>query len=87
MNRIIKKKFYWIGGCIAAFSGVAMVKLIAPALSGLWQHALQAAGYIFVLVGLLIIGIATRRPKEEAFVNAPEKSNNNHKPNLFRRMP
>lgn len=86
MNRIIEKKFYWIGGCIAAFSGVILVKLIAPSLGGLWQQALQVAGYILVLAGLLIIGSATRRRKEEAFIDAPEKSNNKHKPTLFRRI-
>lgn len=87
MNRIIEKKIYWIGGCIAAFSGVALVKLIAPALSGLWQQVLQLAGYMLVLAGLLIIGSATRRTKEEAFIDAPEKSNKKHKPSLFRRIP
>ncbi len=87
MNRIIEKKTYWIGGCIAAFSGVALVKLLAPALSGLWQQAFQLAGYMLVLAGLLIIGAATRRSKEEAFIDAPEKPNNKHKPTLFRRMP
>lgn len=86
MNRIREKKFHWIGGSAAAFSGVALVKLLAPALTGTWQQALQVAGYLLVLAGFLIIGNATRRPKEEAFIDAPEKSNK-HKPTLFRRLP
>jgi hypothetical protein len=44
MNRLKQKKNYWIGGSVAAFSGVALVKLMAPALSGSWQQALQVVG-------------------------------------------
>ena len=86
MNRIREKKIHWIGGSAAAFSGVVLVKLVAPGLSGSWQQALQVAGYVLVLAGLLIIGSATRRTKEDAFIDVPEKSNK-HKPTLFRRMP
>lgn len=74
MNRLREKKNYWIGGSIAAFSGVALVKLVAPTLNGTWQQMLQLAGYVLVLVGLVIIACATRRREEEAFIDAPEKS-------------
>jgi len=87
MNRIREKKNHWIGGGIAAFSGVILVKLVAPDLSGSWQQALQVAGYVLVIAGLLIIACATRRQEEEAFIDAPEKSNQKGKPIHFRRMP
>lgn len=84
MNRLREKKTYWIGGSIAAFSGVALVKLIAPALSGTWQQVLQVAGYVLVLAGFVIIACATRRREEEAFIVAPEKQKD--KPIRSRKM-
>lgn len=85
MNRLREKKNYWIGGSVAAFSGVALVKLVAPALNGTWQQVLQLAGYMLVFAGLVIIACATRRREEEAFIDAPEKSKD--KPFHFRGMP
>ncbi|MEN6376309.1 MAG: hypothetical protein ABFD75_16200 [Smithella sp.] len=87
MNRIREKKIYWIGGSAAAFSGVVLVKLVAPDLSGSWQQALQVAGYVLVFAGLAIISCATRRQKDEEFVEVPEKSNKKNRPFFFRRMP
>ena len=85
MNRLREKKNYWIGGSVAAFSGVAFVKLVAPALSGTWQQALQVVGYALVFAGFGIIACATRRRDEEALIVAPE--NQKDKPTRFRRMP
>jgi hypothetical protein len=87
MNRIREKKFYWIGGSAAAFSGVIMVKLVAPALTGTWQQALQVAGYVLVIAGITIISCATRRRKGEEFLEAPQKSNKKDRSILSRRMP
>jgi hypothetical protein len=85
MNRLREKKKYWIGGSVAAFSGVVLVKLVAPALGGSWQQALQVAGYALVVAGFVIFACATRRREEEAFIVAPEKQKD--KPIHFRRMP
>jgi hypothetical protein len=87
MNRLREKKIYWIGGSAAAFSGVVLVKLVAPGLSGTWQQALQVAGYVLVVAGIMMISCATRRREEEAFIDAPEKSKQKGKPIHFRRMP
>jgi hypothetical protein len=87
MNRIKEKKIHWIGGSAAAFSGVVLVKLVAPALAGFWQQALAVAGYVLVFAGLAIISCATRRLKDEDFIDAPEKSNQKNKPFYLRRMP
>jgi hypothetical protein len=74
MNRLREKKIYWIGGSVAAFFGVAFVKLVAPALSGSWQQALKVVGYALVFAGFVIIACATRRREEEAFIEVSEKS-------------
>lgn len=87
MNRIKEKKNYWIGGSLAAFSGVFLVKLVAPAMTGTWQQVLQVAGYLLVFAGITIISCATRRQKGEEFLDAPEKSNQRKKPFYLRRMP
>jgi len=87
MNRLREKKIHWIGGTAAAFSGVVLVKLVAPDLSGTWQQALQVAGYVLVLAGIMIIGCATRRGDEDAFIDTPDKSNKKNRPIFFRRMP
>ena len=86
MNRIREKKIHWIGGSLAAFSGVVLVRLVVPDLTGFWQQALQVAGYVLVLVGFAIITCATRRQKGEEFMAPPEKSKQKDKPIPFRRM-
>ena len=75
MSRIREKKNYWIGGSIIAFSGVALVKLLAPDLNGFWQQALQAVGYLLVIAGLTILACATRRTAGDEFIEPPERSN------------
>jgi len=87
MNRIKEKKIYWIGGSLAAFSGVFLVKIVAPAMTGTWQQALQAAGYLLVFAGITIISCATRRRKGEEFLEVPEKTNKKDRSFFFRRMP
>lgn len=68
MSRIIEKKFYWIGGSLVAFGGVALVRLLAPELIGLGQKVAMAAGYLLVVAGITIISFATRRKDSEAFI-------------------
>ena len=87
MNRIREKKIHWIGGSLAAFSGVVLVRLVVPDITGFWQQALKVAGYVLVLVGFAIITCATRREKGEEFLDMPEKSNKKNRSILSRRMP
>ena len=58
---------YWIGGTLAAFLGVGLVRLLAPALAGFASSLAIAAGYLLVIVGITVIARATRRTGSEAF--------------------
>lgn len=75
MNRIIEKKFYWIGGSLVAFGGVALVRLLAPELIGLGRKIAMAAGYLLVIAGITIIAFATRRKDSEAFIVKEKRGN------------
>lgn len=75
MNRIIEKKFYWIGGSLVAFGGVALVRLLAPELIGLGRKIAMAAGYLLVIAGITIIAFATRRKDSEAFIVKKKRGN------------
>ncbi len=69
MNQAMRdKKAYWIGGTAAGAVGVALVRLLAPALDGLAGLAIAAAGYALVVAGITIIALATRRGTSEAFI-------------------
>jgi hypothetical protein len=52
---------YWILGTIAAFSGVAVVKLLAPLYSGNGRILAMLAGYTTSILGLFVIMLGTRR--------------------------
>lgn len=69
MNRTMKeKRAYWIGGTIAAFLGVALIRLLSPELAGVYGSVAAAAGYILVIAGVAIIACATKREDSEAFI-------------------
>jgi hypothetical protein len=55
MNRIIKRKGYWIGGATLGLLGVAAVRLIAPELTGLLSKCVLIAGYLMALGGIFLI--------------------------------
>ncbi|MDP6788446.1 MAG: hypothetical protein QF830_12230 [Rhodospirillales bacterium] len=69
-----EKKAYWIGGTLTAFLGVALIKLLAPALEGIAGSVAVAAGYALAALGLTIIACATRRNGSDAFVTVEEDS-------------
>jgi uncharacterized membrane protein YfcA len=58
---------YWIGGTLAAFLGVGLVRLLAPALAGFAGSLTAAAGYLLVIVGITVVARATRRKGSETF--------------------
>ena len=69
MSQAIRdRKAYWIGGTLAAFAGVALVRLLAPELAGDLRTVVLAAGYILVVAGITIIAFGTRRKGGEAFI-------------------
>ena len=73
-----KKFVYWFGGAATAFFGVAVVKLVAPELSGTAVTLASASGYVMVVAGITLISLATRRKRSEAFITI-EKGLNVHK--------
>lgn len=74
MNRVMKqKRAYWVGGTVIAVFGVALVRLLAPELSGFAGSLAMASGYVLVVAGITLISFATRRKRSEAFITI-EKS-------------
>ena len=65
MNR---KRAFWIGGTVTGFLGVALVKLLAPDLSGHAGSIAMASGYVLVVAGITLISFATRRKGPDAYV-------------------
>jgi hypothetical protein len=61
MNRILEKRAFWIGGTLAGFLGVGLVRLVAPELAGLPGSVALVTGYFMVVAGLTIIACGTRR--------------------------
>ncbi len=73
MNRIREKKYYWIGGSLVAFGGVALVRLLAPELTGVAYKIAKATGYLLVIAGMIIIGLATNRKGPDAYKTVTRK--------------
>jgi uncharacterized membrane protein HdeD (DUF308 family) len=67
---------YWIGGTLAAFLGVGLVRLLAPALAGFASSLAVAAGFLLVIVGITVIARATRPRSSEDFVTTEKKAKN-----------
>jgi len=74
MNRIRQKKYHWIGGSLIAFGGVALVRLLAPELIDPARKIVMTAGYLLVILGLMVIGLATRRKGSEAYLTVKRDS-------------
>jgi hypothetical protein len=57
MNRILKRKGYWIAGTTIALAGVAAVRLVAPGLSpyGGMNQGVTVMGYVLVWLGIIIL--------------------------------
>ena len=55
MNRILKRKGYWIAGTVVALAGVAAVRLVAPGLSGGMNQAITISGYVLSWAGIIIL--------------------------------
>jgi len=52
---------YWVMGTLLAFSGVGLVKGLAPLYSGNVKIAVMLTGYTLAILGLFIITLGTRR--------------------------
>ena len=74
------KRTYWIGGTATAFLGVALVRLVAPELSGLAGSLAMASGYVLVVAGITLISCATRRKGAEAFVTIEKSAKGRKRP-------
>ena len=75
MNGIMKEKqAYWIGGTVIALLGVALVRLLAPELSGSFGTVVMALGFVKVVAGITVISFATRRKRSEAFITVGKNS-------------
>ena len=60
MKKILERKVYWITGTFVSLTGVAAVRLIAPAMSGVMNTVVMISGYVLALVGIGIIACSTR---------------------------
>jgi hypothetical protein len=60
MKKMLERKVYWIAGTFVGLSGVVMVRLIAPGLSGVINTIVMISGYLLSLAGIVIIACSTR---------------------------
>ncbi|HET6491224.1 MAG TPA: hypothetical protein VFG28_15815 [Syntrophales bacterium] len=56
-----ERKLYWILGSMTSFSGVALVRLLAPRLSEGSYTAVALIGYALSFFGIFIIARAVRK--------------------------
>jgi uncharacterized membrane protein HdeD (DUF308 family) len=63
-----EKKAYWIGGTLTGLLGVALVRLLAPALAGAANSLTAVIGYLLVIAGIMVIASATRRNGSRSFL-------------------
>ena len=64
------RKIFWIGGALTAFLGVALVRLVAPEMTGGWSSIVLMIGFTLVIVGITTITFATKRDQSNSFVTA-----------------
>jgi hypothetical protein len=69
-----ENKTSWIGGTLIGLAGVALVRLLAPALAGAAHTVVSVTGYLLVIVGIVILAGATRRKGPQAFVAVKEEA-------------
>jgi hypothetical protein len=60
MKNVFERKVYWIAGTFVSLVGVAAVRLIAPAMSGVLNTVMMICGYVLALAGIGIIACSTR---------------------------
>jgi hypothetical protein len=65
MKEILANKGHWLTGTAIALSGVILVRLVAPNLSGMLHQAVAIIGYLISLIGICIFA---RRPTIQADV-------------------
>jgi hypothetical protein len=73
MNQVMRdKKAYWIGGTTIAFLGVALVRLVAPELSGGWASIVLMIGFTLVIAGITTITFGTKRTQPDSFIRTDD---------------
>ncbi|MBN1473461.1 MAG: hypothetical protein JW914_02495 [Syntrophaceae bacterium] len=55
-----EKKIFWINGTIVALTGVALARLLAPQLSGVFNKLTLVCGYLLALTGIIVLAYACR---------------------------
>lgn len=73
MKRVREKIVYWISGSLTGLTGVILVRLVSPGISGIPEKFVIITGYLMVIAGIGILACATRRKKHEAYLNEPLK--------------
>ncbi|HDQ04889.1 MAG TPA: hypothetical protein ENN23_10105 [Deltaproteobacteria bacterium] len=53
-NKII----FWISGTIVALAGVIIARLLAPALTGVFNKITLVCGYVLALTGIIVLAYA-----------------------------
>jgi hypothetical protein len=65
---------FWIGGTLTALLGVALVRLLAPALAGFANSLAAVVGYLLVIVGVTVVASAARPQGSEAFLTIGQEA-------------
>ncbi len=78
--QMTRKRAYWIGGTVTAFGGVALVRLVAPELSGTPSLLAMALGYVLAVAGITLISLATRRKGPDAFITVENSASGRRRP-------
>jgi hypothetical protein len=71
---MMERKAHWIGGALTALVGVALVRLLAPALAGFAGSLAGVVGYLLVIVGITIVACAAKPQGSEAFVTIEQEA-------------
>lgn len=58
-----EKKYFWIFGTFLAFMGVALARLLAPQLSGVFNKIALVCGYLLSLAGIIVLVYVCRPAK------------------------
>jgi uncharacterized membrane protein HdeD (DUF308 family) len=69
-----ENKTFWIGGTLTGLLGVALVRLLAPALAGAANSLATVIGYLLVIAGITVIASATRRNGSAALLTIEKEA-------------
>jgi hypothetical protein len=61
MKAVFAGKGHWLLGAAIALTGVVFVRAVAPLCEGGWGKAIQIAGYLLALAGMLAVAYGARR--------------------------